>query len=70
MIKRYFNAAILYAALALACGVFYREFTKHTGFAGQTNLSFCTRTILCWKCSSFLCLRCSKSRFSFQTAGA
>jgi len=39
MIKRYFNAAILYAALALACGVFYREFTKHTGFAGQTNLS-------------------------------
>ena len=39
MIKRYFNAAILYAALALACGVFYREFTKYTGFAGQTNLS-------------------------------
>lgn len=40
MIKRYFNAAIVYASLALACGVFYREFTKYTAFNGKTNLAF------------------------------
>jgi len=40
MIKRYFNAAIVYASLALACGVFYREFTKYTAFTGKTNLAF------------------------------
>ena len=26
------NAALLYAVLAMAGGVFYREFTKFTGF--------------------------------------
>lgn len=40
MIKRYFNAAIVYTSLALACGVFYREFTKYTAFTGKTNLAF------------------------------
>ena len=40
MIKRYFNAAIVYAGLALAGGVFYREFTKYTLFTGKTNLAF------------------------------
>ncbi|MDD4311073.1 MAG: DUF2871 domain-containing protein [Eubacteriales bacterium] len=38
--KRYFNASIIYASLALACGVFYREFTKYAGFTGKTNLAF------------------------------
>ncbi len=40
MIKRYLNAAIVYVSLALACGVFYREFTKYTAFTGKTNLAF------------------------------
>lgn len=40
MTKRYFNAAIVYASLALACGVFYREFTKYMEFTGKTNLAF------------------------------
>ncbi len=40
MIKRYFNATIVYASLALACGVFYREYTKYTAFTGKTNLAF------------------------------
>ncbi|MDP3447453.1 MAG: DUF2871 domain-containing protein [Eubacteriales bacterium] len=40
MIKRFFNAAIVYASLALAGGVFYREFTKYGGFTGRTNLAF------------------------------
>ena len=40
MMKKYFNAAIVYASLALAGGVFYREFTKYTAFTGKTNLAF------------------------------
>lgn len=39
MIKRYLNAAILYAILAMIFGVFYREFTKFNHFTGKTNLS-------------------------------
>ena len=37
--KRYINSALLYAALALAGGVFYREFTKFSGFSGKTALA-------------------------------
>ena len=37
--KRYMNSALLYAALALAGGVFYREFTKFSGFSGKTTLA-------------------------------
>ncbi len=36
--KRYLNAALTYAVLALAGGVFYREFTKFNGFDGRTAL--------------------------------
>ena len=37
--KRYMNAALVYALLAMAGGVFYREFTKFSAFAGKTALS-------------------------------
>ncbi len=37
--KRYVNAAMLYAILAIAGGVFYREFTKFNGFTAKTTLS-------------------------------
>lgn len=37
--KRYMNAALVYSLLAMAGGVFYREFTKFNGFAGKTTLS-------------------------------
>lgn len=37
--KRCINAALLYAVLAMAGGVFYREFTKFNGFTGKTTLS-------------------------------
>lgn len=36
--KRYINSALLYAILAMAGGVFYREFTKFNGFTSQTTL--------------------------------
>lgn len=37
--KRYMNSALLYAILAMAGGVFYREFTKFNGFTAKTTLS-------------------------------
>ncbi len=37
--KRYFNSALLYAGLAMAGGVFYREFTKFSGYTAKTTLS-------------------------------
>lgn len=37
--KRYINAALLYAILAMAGGVFYREFTKFNDFTAKTTLS-------------------------------
>lgn len=39
MIKRYANMALAYAIAAMIFGVFYREFTKFSGFSGQTTLS-------------------------------
>lgn len=37
--KRYMNSALLYALLAMVGGVFYREFTKFSGFTAKTTLS-------------------------------
>ena len=37
--KRYMNTALVYAVLAMAGGVFYREFTKFNGFTSKTTLS-------------------------------
>ena len=37
--KRYINASLLYAVLAMAGGVFYREFTKFNDFTAKTALS-------------------------------
>ena len=39
MVKRYANLSLIYALLALAFGVFYREFTKYNHFEGRTALS-------------------------------
>lgn len=38
--KKFANLSIVYAVLALAGGVFYREFTKFNGFEGGTSLGF------------------------------
>lgn len=37
--KRYMNSALLYAILAMVGGVFYREFTKFSGFTARSTLS-------------------------------
>lgn len=36
--KRHVIIALVYAVLAMICGVFYREFTKAMGFTGVTAL--------------------------------
>lgn len=38
--KKYINIAFIYSMAAIICGVFYREFTKFTGFTGKTTLAF------------------------------
>ncbi|HPJ01889.1 MAG TPA: DUF2871 domain-containing protein [Candidatus Limiplasma sp.] len=40
MIKRCANLSLIYALMALAFGVFFREFTKANQFTGETTLSF------------------------------
>lgn len=36
--KKLINTSMIYFILALAAGVFYREFTKFNGFSGSTAL--------------------------------
>lgn len=38
--KKYINIAFIYAIAAIACGVFYREFTKLQSFSGHTMLAY------------------------------
>ncbi len=38
--KKYINISFVYAIAAIACGVFYREFTKFLNFSGKTTLAF------------------------------
>lgn len=35
--KKYINISFIYAVAAIACGVFYREFTKLLSFSGKTT---------------------------------
>ena len=46
--KRYINTALLYAILAMAGGVFYREFTKFNGFTAKTTLAVVHTHYFCW----------------------
>ena len=39
IMRRYANASLIYALVAMAGGVFYREFTKFNGFTRNTTLS-------------------------------
>lgn len=66
MIKRLFNAAIVYASLALAGGVFYREFTKYTGFTGKTNLAFLHTHYFMLGMFFFLALALLERAFAFS----
>ena len=66
MIKKFFNAAIVYASLALAGGVFYREFTKYTEFTGRTNLAFLHTHYFMLGMFFFLALALLERAFAFS----
>lgn len=66
--KRYINAAILYAVLAMAGGVFYREFTKFNGFTAKTTLSVLHTHYFLLGMVFFLLLLVLEKNFSFTGA--
>lgn len=63
--KRYCNAALVYAILAMAGGVFYREFTKFNGFTGRTTLSMVHTHYFLLGMVWFLMLLLLERNFSF-----
>ena len=66
--KRYMNAALLYAVLAMAGGVFYREFTKFNGFTGKTTLAVVHTHYFLLGMVFFLLLLLLEKNFSFTGA--
>lgn len=66
--KRYINAALLYAVLAIAGGVFYREFTKFNGFTAKTTLSVVHTHYFLLGMVFFLLLLLLEKNFSFTGA--
>lgn len=66
--KRYMNASLLYAVLALAGGVFYREFTKFNGFAGKTTLGVVHTHYFLLGMVFFLLILLLEKNFSFTSA--
>ena len=63
--KRYMNMALVYAVLAMAGGVFYREFTKINGFTGQTALGVVHTHYFLLGVMLFLLLVLLEKNFSF-----
>ena len=66
--KRYINAALIYAILAMAGGVFYREFTKFNGFTAETALSVVHTHYFLLGMVFFLLLLLLEKSFSFTDA--
>lgn len=66
--KRYIKGAITYAALAMAGGVFYREFTKFNHFTGQTTLSVLHTHYFVLGMLFFLLLLLLEKNFAFSSA--
>lgn len=66
--KRYINTALLYAVLAMAGGVFYREFTKFNGFTAKTTLSVVHTHYFLLGMAFFLLLLLLEKSFSFTGA--
>lgn len=64
--KRYINSALLYAVLAMAGGVFYREFTKFNGFTAKTTLSVVHTHYFLLGMVVFLLLLLLEKSFSFS----
>lgn len=65
--KRYMNMALLYAILAMAGGVFYREFTKFNGFTAKTTLAVVHTHYFLLGMAFFLLLLLVEKNFSFTS---
>lgn len=65
--RRYGTTAVVYTVLALAGGVFYREFTKFQDFAGKTALSVIHTHYFLLGMVLFLLLALLERSFSFTT---
>lgn len=63
--KRYINTAMVYAVLAMAGGVFYREFTKLSGFTAKSTLSVVHTHYFLLGMVFFLLLLLLEKNFSF-----
>lgn len=63
--KRYMNAGLLYAILAMVGGVFYREFTKFNGFTAKTTLGVVHTHFFLLGMVFFLMLLVLEKNFSF-----
>ena len=66
--KRYMNSALLYAILAMVGGVFYREFTKFSGFTAKTTLSVVHTHYFLLGMVFFLLLLLLEKSFSYTNA--
>ena len=66
--KRYINLALLYAVLAMAGGVFYREFTKFNGFTAKTTLGVVHTHYFLLGMVFFLLLLLLEKNFFFTSA--
>lgn len=64
--KRYANNALFYSILAMVGGVFYREFTKLSGFVGETTLSVVHTHYFLLGMVIFLLLLLLEKNFSFS----
>lgn len=64
--KRYMNASLLYALLAMVGGVFYREFTKFNGFTAGTTLGVVHTHYFLLGMVFFLLLLLLEKSFSFM----
>ena len=65
--KRYMNTALIYAVLAMAGGVFYREFTKFNGYTAKTTLSVVHTHYFLLGMLFFLLLLVLEKSFSFTS---
>lgn len=63
--KKYMNAALAYSLVAMAGGVFYREFTKFNGFTGKTTLGVVHAHYFVLGMVFFLLLLLLEKNFSF-----
>lgn len=64
--KKYLTCSLVYGSLALACGVFYREFTKAMSFTGVTTLGKAHPHYLILGVVFFLLLALFKDKLEFE----